>query len=459
MNSETQQDRQKNITIALVGFSALFIILRTPELLSNPRLWAEEGGWYVTRASFLFNRDDWYLMFFPTQFPYYAFWPMIVSYLAMVLVPIDQLPVVTTFMAFLIQMVPVMIIVTSRSDVWTNKWVRAAGCLIVVLAPISDETWLNTINSQFYLAIATFLILIDSAQASLGRRIFTLIVLGVAGLTGWVSVFMTPVFLWRSIRERGFRWHQFYTMSAGLIVQIIAISVVVITGDHALKSRFCSFDIPIFVCTIWTQCIGLLSFGLSGANAIIASLLTGDSSRVVSWSPQLVGLMLAEIAILYVCFISMPTHIRIPAMLSFGLVTTCSVASALGGMSWLVTNGGGHRYFIAPNTMLLLMFLWTFNTRVLQRSKRLFCWMFLVIGLCNSMIWFVTIGPNRVDRPIWKEEVSKWRKTPDYQLRICPDGWKISLYHHEYDRKRRQSHSPAIPRATRIPDMVRSNRL
>jgi hypothetical protein len=188
----------------VVWFAAvLAIALRAPALWSHPRFWAEEGAIYFADA---FNLP-WYDSLFAPHFGYYSLFANGTALVAARLAPLEHAPLVTLIAALAVQALPVALILLSRAPLW-RSWASAlTGVVMVSFLPISTaELWLNTINSQFYLALCTFLVLLEEEPADTpGRRFTHRAVLLLGGLTILTGRLCVPYIGASGVFRGGFR--------------------------------------------------------------------------------------------------------------------------------------------------------------------------------------------------------------------------------------------------------------
>lgn len=156
------------------------------------RFWGEEGTIY-----FLDALVHGLYSFGNAHLGYYSLWNKIAAYAA-TFVPLENSPLVTVYFAFLIQYA--IILIAWKSDIFQTVFQKLAAIAVMFLAFPSNELWMNTINSQFYFALGTAIILASGTASfqPLARRSFLLM----AGLTGAVSLFLVPFFALRAILQR-----------------------------------------------------------------------------------------------------------------------------------------------------------------------------------------------------------------------------------------------------------------
>ena len=206
-------------TILFSGLTAVLIYLRDPRFFTSPRFWAEEGSLHFAYS----YSHGWLQALFNPQVGYLNFWPNLATLLATT-VPLQSAPLITTLLAFAAQLLPVVLILTSRSTLWMGWWRKALGVGVVLFFPLTTEVWLNTINSFTYLAAAAFLILLEQPPDAGIRRWMNCVLLVVCGLTGTLACFLAPIFAYLAITERSTerRW-QTLILSACAVVQAVLI--------------------------------------------------------------------------------------------------------------------------------------------------------------------------------------------------------------------------------------------
>jgi len=171
------------------------MFFRAPSFFFEPRFWGEEGVIYFSNA---FN-NSWYQALFTPHLGYFSLFNNIASTLAANIVPLKYAPLITTLLAFVVQVIPLAIVLWSRSELWGSAVKKAVGILIILFVPVTGEIWLATNLSQFYFSLITFLILMeDMGNASLRRVWCYRILLVLSGLTGVVSCFITPLFIFKA---------------------------------------------------------------------------------------------------------------------------------------------------------------------------------------------------------------------------------------------------------------------
>lgn len=216
-------------------FLAYFLatLIKAPLLFKTPRLWAEEGVVYFLQARTLGLGE--------------ALWGMPLGYLSFpanlagvlsAQLPLLYAPYGSLTVSLLVQMLLFWVVLANRyfED---DRLKQGVLLLIPVLVIQSAETWLNAINSQFWLALAASYVLASPAGTfSLNRHSANGVALLMAGLSGPVSAFLAPLFVLRGLIERRWVW-----LAYALPVSIGAL--IVLAGPSA-GARDLSFPVDVF---------------------------------------------------------------------------------------------------------------------------------------------------------------------------------------------------------------------
>ncbi len=145
------------------------MVLRAPIYFSAPSFWAEEGTLYFGLAwthpvhEALGYRPAGYLLLCAN----------LATTVAAALVhggavPLARAPLVTVLASLGVQLLPVAVIAWSRAPFWDGALRRSLGVAVVLFGALTDEIWLNTINCQPWLVVATALLLLEPVDARSG---------------------------------------------------------------------------------------------------------------------------------------------------------------------------------------------------------------------------------------------------------------------------------------------------
>jgi hypothetical protein len=420
----------KSYLFALMVISLVLLLTyaRNPRYLWEPRFWAEEGTLHFAYS----YAHPWYLALFAPQSGYLNFWPNFTTLIATI-PPLEYAPLVTTVLALLIQLVPIFIILSSRSPLW-NHWLRKlCGIGVILFVPLTNEVWLNSVNSYNYFAVITFLILIEEPiQGPLRKWLFRLLLI-VGGLTGTLSCFLIPLFFLQALVE-GKNKERF--IQTFLLIVCAAVHLYLIFSYQAAGSigdRFHIIGFSTIGAIMWTQSIGFLMFGLQQTSAWARPLLLlayHDLAGFQNW-----GRILLIICGLFLFILSanFPIKKRLIFLSAyFILLYFPAMFSAIKDKYSLVDTSNHQRLFLAPNIILGLMLL----AGVRFPKLKMFTFKNLASLLCAfvlgiSIFWGIFSYSRPYDIagfwPDWKVEVQIWKDQPNYPLRIQPAGWVVYL--------------------------------
>ena len=333
-------------------------------------------------------------------------------------VSVEDAPFVSTYTAFLVQLLPHLIIWGGRSPYWNTPSQRVCASMIIMFNTMNCAIWLIEVTAQFHLSLVAFLLLMeDWHNRSRTCRVTYTLLLAVAGLTGVASCVLAPFFLYKYQKEK---------------TPLGRILVVTLLGD-------CMFA---FIGVVWFALYGELfkdeqrfAFGF---HRFLAFYIRGTFGNIflgehlaysISWRQSHL-LLLGLLAFGSLCFIfsySLPSRQRLLFVGSFLLMSTFNL------MGSIEASKGQGRYFYAPNVIFLLMVQQSlFGSKA---WRRWFALVILIPALGISIYDFYTyFNCYNVTWPKWSDEVEKWREDANHPLiqwpagqRNHPPSWVVDL--------------------------------
>ena len=174
----------------------LIIILisfyRSPYIFLEGRFFGEEGELWFKSA---------YENNFFEHFSYFAkiagYYNLIVNLLTELstYVPLIYAPFVTVYGSFIVILIPILLILFGDSYMFKNDKQKFVGCLIFfVTYPHVPEIWLNSVNSQIYLFFISLLILYLKPSDKKNKILISSL-LFLSGMSGIYSCTLTPLYL------------------------------------------------------------------------------------------------------------------------------------------------------------------------------------------------------------------------------------------------------------------------
>ncbi len=202
--------------VALLAGFAVLTALRLPNVWLKGRFWAEEGAVYFYNAW----NEPWYRALFAVHTGYLNLSASLATLFSVHPVDLAYAPWVSSAFALLIQLCPALLLLSGAIAWLASPLVLGAALLLVALPPNSAEVWLNSITSQFHLALCVVLILaMRPGRGVLCVFQYVLLILG--PLSGPASGFVAPLFVLRALIDRsGPRAAQALCLSAATAVQV-----------------------------------------------------------------------------------------------------------------------------------------------------------------------------------------------------------------------------------------------
>lgn len=427
----------------LLFVSVIIIVFRERRYFAFPRFWAEEGVIFFTFA----HSHGVFQSLFQPHLGYYSFYANLASILSVKLVSLEDAPLVTTTMALIGQCLPLSLVIFGQSPYWQGLIRKTAVLLVIFLAPLSYEVWLNSINTQFYLCLFAALLLLEPHSDGDGtpKRGVLRVCLLVAGLTGIMSCLLTPLYWLRAYVEK-----QKELMILAIILtacSLIQVAVVVMSTSGevdskaimamgvALPSRSFHWSPPtlgsiLLVKTILLDYLGP-SLTVPVAKSVHSLYAKGGVGQQVFGYGSLLGVVSFWGCLLRKC--SCPARYIVPG--SFVLLVVPSVSFALvDTMAVLISPYAAQRYFFVPNVLMLLMLCCAIQWNGIMRLSG--GDLLLAVLFSLALFWGVSefrhfSGKGNVYDlawPHWKDEVAVWRKDSTYPLKIWPaPQWKMRL--------------------------------
>ena len=258
---------RRTFSALLVVAAAAVMVARAPTYFIAPGFWAEEGLLYFAYAW----SHHWWETLRATPSGYYLLWANVAATIAAAVAPLRLAPLVTTILALGVQLAPVALVAFGEAPEWRTPARRVGGVAIVIFASLTDEIWLNTINSQFHLSLLAVLLLLEPAAVSARRAAVYAALVALCGFTGPVSCFLAPLYVVKA-------WH---TRARPAIVQAgVLVAASIIQGIivwHIARAglpgppRTAGLTLGTFGLIIWMKALLLPVVGGNVATAFVAA--------------------------------------------------------------------------------------------------------------------------------------------------------------------------------------------
>jgi hypothetical protein len=425
LNDRRPQKLPSAVPVQLLRLMLLFsfviiLFLRMPDVFFG-RFWAEEGSvFFVTAASL-----PWWSAMLHSYGGYLNIVANTASVIAFHAVPLEDAPLVTTAIGLAFQCCPAILLLYSR-DAWLkSQWTVIAALLIIATPPMVTEVWLQSMHSQFHLALCCAIILaLDLPTRPMAW--FSGIILFIAPLCGPAGASLLPLFLARAAVDRSWpRFLQALILTLGTIIQFAFFY------SHQ-AGRVYHINPLILIYDVYVRQILTPLGGWKIAHIASVSIQQHLANHLVPWVP-----LVATCSIVILIAFGLwrrGTAAFVWLFVAAGLTTVVSYYGAFDtGMVLLAPNLEG-RYTFIPQILAALAVL-----GLATGTKAPDCWIagavvvaLIAIGiLCMSgyrpisgpawMVKWIIHGPD------WHHEVALWRLDPSLALRVWPDGWTMTL--------------------------------
>lgn len=399
--------------VAVLAFFGLLVCLRMPPIVIKGRFWAEEGSVFLAHA---WTMPAWTAIWLP----YGGYLNLVANasgVAASRLLPLSLAPYLTIAIGLLFQLCPPLLLLTARDEWLRPAWVRAAGVLLLLLMPASEEIQLQTLHCQFELALCCGMILaLQPAAGWLGG--FRLMLLGLAPLCGPGAIALLPLFMLRVAIERNARRAlEMAVLLAASAAQFLLFYTKIPGRAYALHPF-----ITLSVVTLKHLAIPFLGVGraLRVRDAMLAAFASGHSPILSIVLPFVVfgpfAVALARRGL---------THPGLWLFAGAAFTAGLSYFGALVSDYGLIDVLGNQRYAIVPQLLLelaLLALLATSSSRAALVPGVAVAWL-LVVGATN----YSKTSSNVRDGPAWRTEVAVWQADPQHALKIWPASWFVLL--------------------------------
>src|ERR1700756_4418871 len=398
INAELKDNMRFRVLLVLC--SIFLICVREPALLLHPRLWAEEGSIFYQFAL----HHSVFKIFTTAHVGYLTLFNSIVSILQAKLFSVENAAIISTYMGFLVQLVPVYIVGFTNHRFWDSP-IKKMACTLVFIVVTAPEQWLNTTNSHFLFGLITFLImLVPGNELSTFQKWFFRFLLLVCGLTGPASVFFTPAFLIKAYKEKN--REKYIQLLILLVCTIIQAGVIL----YAIFYNNTYHRLTVFSFSTTKYHFIVDNFSLLPHTAFFTYQLF--SFEIISLSGMLM--------FVFTSFFFFKTRKQEDTLVVFIGFVTVAIFSTLGSLSM----EGGARYSYIPTCILMTIILSeVLEQRVLTNTAHYITTVLISVFLIINLIWYrpvITEWAYNPNYPKWKDEVAKWRKDSLYMPKAHP---------------------------------------
>ena len=412
----------------MLALFAAVVVLRIPNVMLQGRFFGEEGSYFFAYA---WHMEWWEALFHPLG----GYINVVASggtLLARQLVgwgviPLEAAPWVTALIALAFQLLPALLIVTSR-DAWlAPRLAKPAALALIAAAPMAHEVWLHSLHSQFHLTLCVALALACRVPESRRGRALYLAILALAPLCGPAAIVFLPFFGLKALieRTRG-RWAQVFALGIGAAVQMLVFYYPVMMRGHSFDPAMLSALLLV------RQAVLPLAgpFAAKDAGYAIFQQLPGVSIVVLLACVLVFGALI--VFALRSWRQSPAIWLVVPAL----LLACVSYFGAIATPSAMLLPLVGERYSFVPNVLIGLSLIAMAST-MRGIGSRIFAGL-VALEVVIAVMFFSGPKAEMTEGPSWPDEVAKWRADPTYRLEGWPSGWTVNL-------------APGSPRCPKVP--------
>jgi hypothetical protein len=414
-----QSARREDATVPSGAAWATIVVLavvaatRSPHLLTTGRFWAEEGTTWFGRM--VVDSGPQQLVFVNPRTGYVLSIANIGAWIA-AKVPIEQAPLVPTWISFALVLTIVWVVLRWPSEVLTTRWARVLAAALVVVGTLAvAEVWLNTTNAQTYLGVLALLLLFVPVD-ELDRRHFAVAIalLALALTSGLWAVGLAPLFVAVAVHQRSRRRWIVAAVAGSLAALQVALMVYAKLADNLAPSRSEGGGVVELIG-------GPAKYHLMGFVGGTRSLRVLHEATTGELAPNIVaGIVGVVVLAILALGLWRSNHRRVPLLLVASLVIV-EVLVQLGSIG----GGVGGRYSVVPIAILTLMAIYG-ATMATDRGVRIAATVLLGSSLVTGLAGFWTEAPAMlrcIDCPDWSREAEQWQAGEADELEIWPyDG-------------------------------------
>jgi len=418
--------------------AALFVLLglaifvahfsRSPEVLLKPQFWAEDGEVFYQQA----HEVGFLHSVLTPHSGYVHLFPRLIAGLSLFL-PLSFVPLFFNLAALAVQCLPAIYICTPRMENLGPFRVRLLLAFLCFGIFGVHEVWGNLPNSQWQIALLSFLILIASPPRSRLGTWFDRVALSIGALTGPYCVLLLPIAAIVAFYRRSSRTiTQFAILGVGAVAQTVSLLIV---GRPNLGNLGASF--PLFCKLVVIR--GFVP-DLPASMKVARVLHIPLASSIFSCC-----FVIAALAVTAWIFRHGSLEMRC-ALLFTAMMLAASLASPVvvggGGEQWptMMMPGVGERYWFIPRLMIVVAVLWIATQRVSKWARAVGAAMMLAILISCVVHWHIVRAPG-IYFDMYVHVFDALPVGAQLRIPINPPPWAVQLTKKATDR---EFHDPAF---------------
>jgi hypothetical protein len=376
-------------------------------------MWAEEATTHLQNS---FSANSWEIISFVPNHIGYICLNINLATLATSIVGVKNAAYVTTYTAFLVQLVPHFIILVSNQSFWGTRIQRLLLSSAIILIPIgTGETWLNTTCSHYHFGVLAFIILLD-LQETISRKIIVIytVLLCLGALSSPITCFLFPSFIIaKYLIKRSISYFILIPFSICCFIQSVFSFINIQEKQGLGATRFEGFNMFEFPSILINDIVIKSTFGEMGLKLSLTivraiSKLLSLHHHYIYWISCLAMIIGISLVIKVKKEISSNIILITFSFFSVFLFTYFSVSSSFSLLD---------RNALVPGVIFIsLIFLALNNFRKIRII--LFASIYFLIAFYEfyqfDAVYFSETWPS------WSNEVEKWRVDNQYQPKVWP---------------------------------------
>ena len=393
----------------------LIIFYRSPHILLHGRFGAEEGAVFFANA---YKNGFFYsLSFVDFRSGYLNLWANISGILANIF-SLKLAPLISNYLALIPKLLIFYFILYKESYLIEKFKFKLFLCFLVLLSPFNvPEIWLNSISSQIFFCILSFLVVVNKNEKKNINNLSLFIIL-MAGFSGLYTCVLLPVFFFKYLKFKTIQdKYNLIILSLCTIVQFFIV-ISSKTKNLLYEGKLHAVDINL----IYNYFYNVPVKAFFGRN--LTQFIYYNLNISIKFSFLLVctlALLITGYLIYYfkknINIFDNNKFIINSLLYSFFSISILALIGATGPYV-------GGRYAALPSFFLIATAL--FLAIIMKNSNfKFFLQFILFISILSGAYEFKNNNKFKnflicVDCPNWSHEVEKFKKNNDYQLKIWP---------------------------------------
>ncbi|MEO7276430.1 MAG: hypothetical protein ABIW33_00200 [Sphingomicrobium sp.] len=406
--------------LLLLAAFALIVVLRLPNAWAEGRFQDEEATVFLAYA--------WHYPWLDALFrPFAGYWNLGASATTVAAVqlvrggylPLERAPYFTMGVALAFQLLPAVLILTSKADWLARRLAVIAALLLIAISPATEEVFFNVLHIQFHLALCAALILALDVPDRPRVTILYATLLFIAPLCGPGPIVILPLFALRALVDRDRRrLGQLAWFAAGAAVQLL-----LFYGPSAMRGHLAPPGM--LAAAMFVRMIALRFLGPDFANLTAGVILDSQTSGTRLWW-WFAGAAVAAFSVI----VAVASKRRDAAL--WLVLSSLSIGAASLGFGMVRLNDAdllgvlsGERYNFLPLVLLGLALI-VLAMRPPSGSRPVFVGLCLLMTLSSAYYYSKTIR-GLSSGSSWPAEVRAWRADHRHPLAVWPAPFTADL--------------------------------